>query len=166
MHGATKVLAAAAVAAWCSPAVGSVRTFGRQVVKSPLWAGPLEEFVNSPLRVSGNSSLSRTEFYFDGNSEQVNELIAEYARLESAHVYLAVTTDTSHSAVLQVRHHGDGGTSLTVNVRTEEAIEALKLPAGLEVEALPPIGEWIDPVKREAQRALTERVRVVVADRD
>lgn len=166
MHGATKVLAAAAVAAWCSPAVASIRTYGRQVVKSPLWSGALEEFVNSPLRVDGVSSFGATEFYFDGNTAQVNDLIADYAKLDAGRVCLTVTVDTSHSAVLQVRHHGDGGTSLTINVRTQAALEALKIPAGLRVEALAPVGEWIDPAPREAQRALMERVRERVSAHD
>jgi hypothetical protein len=162
MHRTSRVLAAMAMAASCAPAEASIRTFGRSTVKSPLWSGPLEDLVNSPLRVDGMSSLGNTEFYFDGNEAQINDLVATFAKLPDRHLYLTVDDSADHAAVLQIQHRGSETAYLTIHVRSFESLKALELPESLSVDALPPVSEWIDPAKRAAEQRLWKQVQAAV----
>jgi hypothetical protein len=165
MMSATRVLASVAVAAACSPAPASIRYYGRQTVKSPMWSDDLEDLVNSPLRINGISSFGATEFHFEGNSRQINDLIATYSKTDSPHVYLTVGELGSHAASLQVQHHGDGRSYLTIHVQSAAMLEALQIPKEVTVEALPPVSQWIDPIKRAEENALWKQVESTVRQR-
>jgi hypothetical protein len=158
MMSATRVLASVAVAAACTPASASIRHYGRQMVKSPLWSEDLEDLVNSPLRIEGVSSFGATEFHYEGNSRQINNLLETYSKSDSPHVYLTVGELGSHAASLQVQHHGDGRSYLTIHVQSEAMLEALVIPRGVHVEALPPVCVRIDPIKRAEESALWKQV--------
>jgi hypothetical protein len=165
MMSATRVLASVAVAAACTPAPASVRYHGRQTVKSPKWSDHLEDLINSPLRIDGVSSFGATEFHFEGNARQINDLLATYSKTDSPHVYLTVGELGSHAASLQVKHHGDGRSYLTIHVQSAAMLEALEIPPAVKVEALPPVTEWIDPIKRAEESSLWKRVESTVRAR-
>lgn len=158
MMSATRVLASVAVAAACTPAPASVRYYGRQTVKSPSWSDDLEDLVNSPLRVEGVSSFGATEFHFEGNARQINDLLETYSKTDAPHVYLTVGESGSHAASLQVQHHGDGRSYLTIHIQSHTMLEALAIPRGLKVEAMPPVSVRIDPIQRAEENALWKQV--------
>jgi hypothetical protein len=165
MMSATRLLASAAVAAACSPASASIRHYGRQTVKSPSWSDDLEDLVNSPLRIEGVASFGATEFHYEGNSRQINDLLETYSKTDSPHVYLTVGELGSYAASLQVQHHGDGRSYLTIHVQSETMLDALVIPHGVTVETLPPVSQWIDPIKRAAESALWKQVESTVRQR-
>ena len=158
MMSATRLLASVAVAAACTPAPASIRYYGRQTVKSPLWSDDLEDLVNSPLRIEGVSSFGATEFHFEGNARQINDLLESYSKTDSPHVYLTVGELGSHTVSLQVQHLGDGRSNLTVHVQSEAMLEALTIPRGVKVEALPPVSVRLDPIKRAEENSLWKQV--------
>jgi hypothetical protein len=161
----TKILAAVAMATSCTPAPASIRTFGRKSLRVSQWTGALEEMVNSPLRVEAMSSFGKTEFYYDCNGRQLNDLITQFASLKAGSVYLTVGPSRGHVATLQVLDEGDHSASLTINVSYAAQLSELHIPAAVRVEALPSVGQWIDPAKQQAEAALWAKVEAFVATR-
>lgn len=152
-----------AKAAACSPAAASLRSYGRQLVKSPRWGNDLEDLVNSPLRVEGVSSLRGEEFYFDGNTDQINQLIATYAKTKAPLVHLTVSEDCVYSLSLQIQHQGNGGSVLTVYVQNAAVLAGLRIPRGVTVEAVSCAGDSLDPTGPVSGNILLSRIQELVA---
>lgn len=152
------ILAVAVASLAAVTADAALYRFGRETQKSPLWTGILDEIVNSPARVAGESTLGKTDFFFDGDIKAANELIAIYFQAERPHAYISIGTG-EHRAKLQIQHVGDRGSYLTVYVRDEKELAALDLPPKLAVEAMPPISESLNPETKAREKELWKAVK-------
>jgi hypothetical protein len=135
-----------------------VHRYGTKPVHSPHWEGPLDELVNSPLRVRGEGSLSKSEFHFAGDAKEINELIDAYVKLEKAHLYIAV----GDGVTLQIQHHSDQNHYLTIGVQDQEQLEGLEIPPALAIEFMPSVMEKLDPELKAADVRLSEELKSFV----
>jgi hypothetical protein len=135
--------------------------YGTKPVHSPHWGQPLEELVNSPLRVSGQGSLSMSEFHFDGDAKEINELIDAYGKLEKAHVHITVGNGDGR-ATLQIQHHGDQNHYLTIGVQDQEELATLEFPAALPIEFIPPFLVKLDPELKAEDDRLCDDLKLFV----
>jgi len=106
----------------------AARAYGRSPVTSPLWPRLLDDLVNSPLRVDGQSLPGRSEFYFDGNNRQINDLVSQFSRIRGGRVSSMIDSGSNHDAVLQIAHRGESVDLLIRACRLDEA-------AGLSTDA-------------------------------
>jgi hypothetical protein len=136
----------------------SVHRYGTKPVHSPHWEGPLDELVNSPLRASGEGSLSKSEFHFEGDAKEINELIDAYGKLDKAHLTITV----GDGVTLQIQHHGDQDHYLTIGVQDQEQLDGLEVPPALAIEFMPSVMEKLDPEWKAADDRLADELKAFV----
>lgn len=106
----------------------AARAYGRSPVTSPLWPRLLDDLVNSPLRVDGLSLPGRSEFYFDGNDRQIEDLVSQFSRIRGGRVSPMIDSGSNHDVILRIAHRGEGVDLLVRAGRLEGAV-------GLSTEA-------------------------------
>jgi hypothetical protein len=131
------------------------------------WSAPLTEIVNDQARVSGRIGplAPSARFEYAGDRAAFQRVLGKYAALPQAQriLYLQTGFGLEHDFELTITNEGHG--FLLFNVGGQIPLEQLKIPDGLEVEALPEVAEPVDPRQKARALAQQKRLRDFIAAR-
>lgn len=140
--------------------------YGKEKITHPKWSDELTGLVNDPARVGGHGQLGTVEFEYAAEGKTLNRLIAQYAKLEHAQIYLTVAVGLGEGgATLQIRDQDDVSHGFTIALASEAQLKQVVLPKNVAVEAMPAAGESVDSEKKAAEKALWAAIQKRVDER-
>jgi len=142
-------------------AEAAIYPLGKAKQSFPDWPDKLKEVANDPARYDGSASLGRFDFWYEGETKDIQRVLDLYAKVEEPRIHLTVGVGDP-AADLQVLQRGDVTHSLTIALGEALKLGDLKFPPETRLEARQPVSESLDPEKAARERDLWAEIQKLV----